>query len=277
MHPVLTIDLADLHLVAPTYRVALVAAALWAVGGTVWIGRRRGLALRPLLGSVTVAAVSAVAGSRLLAALNTATPVFEWSLSGFSIWGAVAGAAVGVWVRERIGRAAVPPASVLADAAVPAAGVAIAVARTGCLCAGCCFGLPTHLPWGVSFPPGSGAQIVNLGTGNPFLAAVEPSPAVHPTQLYDGAAALAAAAVSAWVWRRKVVTGEWRQGSAAAAGASVYAAARAVIEAFRYTPPDVWWGGWGYQALFVVVTVGVGIRIRSTASGPIVKLPVSSA
>lgn len=42
--------------------------------------------------------------------------------------------------------------------------------RLGCLLAGCCYGLPTHLPWAVHFPPGVEAPA--------FVG-------LHPTQIYS--------------------------------------------------------------------------------------------
>jgi len=52
------------------------------------------------------------------------------------------------------------------------------VGRMGCLLAGCCYGVPTSLPWGITF-------------SDPFAAANVGTPlhvALHPTQLYDAAA-----------------------------------------------------------------------------------------
>ncbi|MBI3891433.1 MAG: prolipoprotein diacylglyceryl transferase [Candidatus Wallbacteria bacterium] len=64
--------------------------------------------------------------------------------------------------------------------AVPVA-AAIAVGRLGCFVGGCCYGLPTTLPWGVDF-----------GDGIPR----------HPTQLYEFAFH-AAAAAALWECRRR--------------------------------------------------------------------------
>ena len=61
---------------------------------------------------------------------------------------------------------------------VPVA-ASIAVGRLGCFVGGCCYGTPTKLPWGVVFP----------------TADDQPR---HPTQLYEMAFHLAAAAV---LWR----------------------------------------------------------------------------
>src|SRR5439155_16326521 len=44
------------------------------------------------------------------------------------------------------------PAGALLDAVVPAGLLALAIGRAGCFLAGCCYGRPTALPWGVAFP-----------------------------------------------------------------------------------------------------------------------------
>ena len=49
----------------------------------------------------------------------------------------------------------------------------------GCFCAGCCYGVPTTLPWGVVFPPGS-----------PAFAQFGGVP-VHPTEIYEAMLGLA--------------------------------------------------------------------------------------
>ena len=61
--------------------------------------------------------------------------------------------------------------------------------RLGCLTAGCCFGHPTDLPWGIRFPAGSLPQAAQLGEH--LIRAGQRSLPVHPTQLYEAAAELA--------------------------------------------------------------------------------------
>jgi phosphatidylglycerol:prolipoprotein diacylglycerol transferase len=54
------------------------------------------------------------------------------------------------------------------------------IGRFGCLLAGCCYGKPTDVPWGIVF-------------SNPAAAASVGTPlgvALHPTQLYDAGAEL---------------------------------------------------------------------------------------
>lgn len=62
------------------------------------------------------------------------------------------------------------------DRAAVAVPLAHAVGRMGCLLAGCCYGKPTSLPWGIVFTNrSSGVPAAMLGT------------ALHPTQVYETA------------------------------------------------------------------------------------------
>ncbi|NIU02223.1 MAG: prolipoprotein diacylglyceryl transferase, partial [Nitrosopumilaceae archaeon] len=38
---------------------------------------------------------------------------------------------------------------------VPHAGITLIILRTGCFLNGCCYGVRTNMPWGVSYPRGS--------------------------------------------------------------------------------------------------------------------------
>jgi phosphatidylglycerol:prolipoprotein diacylglycerol transferase len=68
----------------------------------------------------------------------------------------------------------------VADAVAPGIALGHVVGRLGCVLAGCCYGKPTALPWGLTF-------------SDPFAAANVGTPlhvALHPTQIYDAAANL---------------------------------------------------------------------------------------
>ena len=58
------------------------------------------------------------------------------------------------------------------DVFTPSLALGIGIGRMGCFLNGCCFGLPTDLPWGMVFPHGTPA------------GSVFPGVHVHPTQLY---------------------------------------------------------------------------------------------
>jgi phosphatidylglycerol:prolipoprotein diacylglycerol transferase len=58
------------------------------------------------------------------------------------------------------------------DAAAPAMALGIGIGRLGCFLNGCCYGLPTRLPWGIKFPPES------------YSSAVFPGEHLQPSQIY---------------------------------------------------------------------------------------------
>ena len=101
-----------------------------------------------------------------------------------------------------------------ADIWAPSIAVGHAIGRLGCFCAGCCYGLPTDLPWGVTFT-------------NPETLAIRGVP-LHPAQLYESAAELLNFVILLALRRRKAFHGQlfWVY-------VLNYAVIRALIELFR--------------------------------------------
>jgi phosphatidylglycerol---prolipoprotein diacylglyceryl transferase len=81
---------------------------------------------------------------------------------------------VGVWYTRR----RQIPFLKSADAFAPGIAIGHALGRLGCFSAGCCWGLPTSLPWGVTFTNPYSNQTVGVPLNQPL----------HPTQLYEAAA-----------------------------------------------------------------------------------------
>ena len=270
MHPAVYIDWGPIEFVTSAYRIALIAAALIAVGGTVLVGARSGLKLRLMLAIAAIGGMGALAGARILGAANTGTSLLAVSFGAFSIWGAIAGGLAAILVVVKYAGCQRQLGTIL-DAAVVPVGLAIAVSRTGCLCAGCCFGMPTHAPWGITYPRGSSAHIANLeSTGALGDLFAGPVP-VHPVPIYDGGAALLAAAVAVVINRRLVQPGFAPPGSMAMGFVAVYGIARVVIEAYRFHPVDPGLlSAVGWQVLFASVAVAAltalwhGVRSRSS-------------
>jgi prolipoprotein diacylglyceryltransferase len=105
-------------------------------------------------------------------------------------------------------------------------GLTFALVRTGCFLAGCDYGRPTARPWGVRFPRGSLAALDHARRG--FVPHGAPSLPVHPTQLYEAALGLAAAALAAIPLARGR-----RDGLAFTVFLASYAAGRFAIEILR--------------------------------------------
>ena len=93
---------------------------------------------------------------------------------GLVVFGALPTAALAAWWYARTHGL---PLLRLADVIAPGLLVGLAIGRVGCFLNGCCYGGPTDLPWGVSFPPGS-------APAGAFPAATGSSVALHPAQLY---------------------------------------------------------------------------------------------
>jgi phosphatidylglycerol:prolipoprotein diacylglycerol transferase len=74
-----------------------------------------------------------------------------------------------------------------ADTLIPAVFVGYALARLGCLAAGCCYGVPTDLPWGVQYAQGSEPFQADVEAGRVSASAAH-SVKLHPVALYLGAA-----------------------------------------------------------------------------------------
>jgi len=101
----------------------------------------------------------------------TRFPIHIFSGGGLTIEGAVLGAALGIWIYSRFTKFRY---GAFVDAIAPSIILAQAIGRVGCLINGCCYGLPTSLPWGVAYTNPASEVARNL-LGVP----------VHPTQFYE--------------------------------------------------------------------------------------------
>jgi len=84
-----------------------------------------------------------------------------------------------------------------ADACAPGIAIGNFFGRQGCFAAGCCWGKPTTLPWGVKF-----TELGHEITGVPTNAHL------HPTQLYESFAMLIVFGLLFWLHKRKLFDGQ---------------------------------------------------------------------
>jgi phosphatidylglycerol---prolipoprotein diacylglyceryl transferase len=90
---------------------------------------------------------------------------------GLTIYGAILGAALGIWIYSKITKFRF---EYFADLIVPGLIIGQAIGRVGCLLNGCCYGDPTSLPWGIAYTnPNSLVSAGLLGVS------------VQPTQVYE--------------------------------------------------------------------------------------------
>jgi len=212
------------HLSVPTFGLMLWLAAV--VGAFVMDrGFRRAHVSADAVGMVAVAVVAGIVGAKLWHVIDTPAEFHElgwqvlWDSAGFAWFGGlvfgISALLIQGWM-ARIGSLRT------LDLAAPAAAIGYGLGRIGCFLSGDgCYGLPTQLPWGMSFPNG-----------------IEPTPPfvrVHPTPLYEFAAGLL---IGAWLW--------WRGGKQRGTGALVgeylllSGTARFFVEFLRRNPKVLW-------------------------------------
>lgn len=151
-------------------------------------------------------------------------------LSGRTIVGGLVGGTLAVWwikrrlgIKQRIG-----------NAIAPAISAGIAVGRIGCFLRGCCYGIPTSLPWGVNF-----------GDGIPR----------HPTELYESLFGIVAFIILVVLLRKKRPDGILLTGFMIA-----YFVFRFFLEFIR-VEPRILFGLTGYQWASLVMLAYEAYRL----------------
>jgi len=172
--------------------LAVVVLILWAV----WrIRRGADISYDSLLTVALIAIPSGIIVSRLLHVIDLWSYYFQdlqhmkliIGAGGLTIWGAILGATLGIWV---YGRFSDFKYGYFMDMLAPGVLLAQAVGRVGCTINGCCYGMkaPAWLPWSVVYTnPDSYAP---LGI------------AVHPTQPYEIIFLLIVFGVLFWLRKR---------------------------------------------------------------------------
>lgn len=104
---------------------------------------------------------------------------FVWE-GGLVFYGGLIGGIFMVFIYVTVNRL---PRRVVADGVAPYLALGEAITRIGCFLNGCCWGAPTTMPWGVTFPKGTHAYFQQVRdhiiTGEEKICAP-----IHPTQLY---------------------------------------------------------------------------------------------
>jgi len=86
----------------------------------------------------------------------------------------------------------------------------VSLGKTGCFMNGCCFGIPTLVPWGISYAPGSQAYnyyIVQAFSHTASHSWSVYSDRIHPVQLYEVTIAIALLITAYILLRKKVLPG----------------------------------------------------------------------
>lgn len=155
----------------PVFSYGFLLACAFVVGTILAVreARRRGMNPDRVIDLALYTCIAGIVGSRIVFVLLDIPTYFQDPLKilnlrdgGLSFQGGLASAIlVGIWFcrREKI------TPWVMADVAAPLIALGYALVRLGCLLNGCCYGLPSNLPWALA-----------ARAGDDTLR--------HPTQLY---------------------------------------------------------------------------------------------
>ena len=208
-----------------TYGVFLALAFLCAILIAVRLARRDGLPSEKIYDLSLWMLLAGLIGSKILMLFTEPdyreNPTLLFSLdflrSGGVFYGGLLGAVVaGYFLMKRYKL----PWWKTADACAPGIAIGNFFGRQGCFAAGCCWGKPTTLPWGVKFTD-LGHQITGVPTDT-YL---------HPTQLYESFSMLLVFLFLLWLHKRKRFSGQ-----VILAYAVLYSAIRFAIEFVRDDP-----------------------------------------
>lgn len=174
--------------------------------------------------------------------------------AGGVFYGGLLGALlVGLWLARRYAL----PMWTTADLFAPGIALGHVVGRLGCLLAGCCYGRPTDVAWGITFTNPVAASNVGTPLGM----------ALHPTQLYDAGAELLILLVLLFSERR----GRAFPGRTFWLYMLLYAVSRYIVEIYRGDPRGMIMGMSTSQAVSLVVVplaLIMLLRLRGRPAAP---------
>ena len=204
---------------------------------------------------IGIAGLAGLVGARLYHVLESprellADPSLLISRFGFAWFGGFLGGFVALlFLARRFGI----PALEFMDLCSPAAAVGYAIGRIGCLLSGDGdYGVPTSLPWGMSFPNG----------------VVPTTESVHPTPLYEFFIWLVIAAIL-WQMGKKAAIGARPRGEIFCAYLILTGVGRFLIEFIRINPRSFFGMSNAQTASLVSMVVGSILlwRIKSRLPG----------
>jgi len=147
---------------------------------TIRLGKTEGFSAQQVMDMSFIILLSAIIGSRVMYVLINASYYTRQPLDMLKIWqgGLVfSGGIIGVvltmiWYIKRHDL----PLGKVADLWAPAIAIGQCIGRIGCFMAGCCYGKPTDLKWGVTFTHTHALCPLNIS--------------LHPAQLYSSISGL---------------------------------------------------------------------------------------
>ncbi|MEZ4237977.1 MAG: prolipoprotein diacylglyceryl transferase [Myxococcota bacterium] len=237
----------------PIHGYGAMGALAFVVGAGICLlrGTRQGMDRERLADVIFWMAITSLLGARVVFLLqnpqyvHSVADLFDMRGGGLVFYGSFL---VGIPVGFALMRRYRLPAFAVWDIFATAFPLSHAISRIGCFLAGCCYGLPTDVPWAVTFP-----------ADQPLAP---PGIPLHPTQLYEaGALLLIGLATNLFHRHRKF------DGQVFLLYLVLYAIARAALESFRgdvdrgWFLPEVFGEALSFSQGMSVVFAGVALVV----------------
>lgn len=251
-----------------TYGIFLAVGMLLALIVAARLAARDGLPRERIYDLGLWALVGGLVGSKLLMILvepDVQIFTLDFLRSGGVYYGGLIGGFLAVAILVPLYKL---PFWKVADAFVPGLALGQAFGRQGCFSAGCCWGKPTTLPWGVHF-----TELGHEYTGVPIVGPNGSELYLHPTQLYESFIMFAVFVGLVYLHRKKKFDGQ-----VLIAYGIIYSIVRFSIEFIRDDPRGDLWGlttltGLSTSQMVSLIVAVASIvfmimRLRKTSSKP---------
>jgi phosphatidylglycerol:prolipoprotein diacylglycerol transferase len=249
-----------------SYGVLLAASYLLGLRLAMWRAKKWGLDSQRVLDLGIYIIIAALVGAKLLLVVvdfdqfNSPGELLTLARSGGVFYGGLLGAVgVAFWYIARHGL----PFWTTCDVFAPGIALGHVTGRLGCLAAGCCYGKPTDVSWAVVFTNPLAAANVGTPLGIPL----------HPTQIYEAAAALLILVLLLVTERR----GRPFPGRTFWCYIFLYAVSRYVIEIYRGDPRGTAFGIWSTSQFIslLLVPLSLGMLLWLSRTRPVTPERVS--
>ena len=232
--------------VLPTYGVMAAIGLIAGLSIVVRGARQQGIDPEKAWNLGLVAILSALLGAKILMIATEWETYHDWhaifsmqflQAAGVFYGGLLAAIGACTWYMRRHRM----PVLRTCDVFAPGIALGHAFGRLGCFAAGCCYGKPTHLPWGATFT-------------NPISLAPLNVP-LHPTQIYEFLVEITNFVVLSWLLKHKRF-----EGQVIGAYLFLYGVARFFLEFLRDDPGrgSVFGGALSTTQLISIVLVVAG-------------------
>lgn len=226
-------------------------------GGFVLTAKWEKLSLRRVMVVLCTSVMGAFLGARLLQ-LATGSGIsferlIELDFHNFALFGGLlGGGGIGLVMMHALGL----PKAKMANIAAFWTGLGIATMRIGCFIEGCCYGKETNMPWGVHPPLFKHAHWEQLEKGTATILSTH---LIHPTQLYELAAALIASAFAAYLYFLRKQKNTYLP---VVAWICIFSGLRLIIHFFRETPESYSGPSWLYPAIYIILMIMSVVFLR---------------